>query len=460
MRLLFCLSASLFFAHSGFTSAPVDSKVLKYGENGNWVVQVLRVDAEGFPDTLERSVFPTEPMADRRFKAVRKSLGITEPVDFSEDRPLRELRNPLAGEIWTATEAWSPEWEMRYSEWVRNEFDYRFFSRYKVETDCADVAIAVRWIFSRIFHLPAGNRLSSGGALLTNRSVRSAWKNLPTADNWYDDRRFRAALDYVLVNTYTHSINADSYPILIDFDWIKEGAFHLELRDEDGHTRLFTRVTRARGWPITDMWSTVPKKVRPLVVEPFTVFVQPPLRFGGILRHRWVRLGEDSAWLVPEAEMPGYSLEQYSPDFFKHGRKDFSAEIVARIDDSLDPLVGLQAIITNLRRSFSERKDVVNDGFKECQKEDCSPGSVGYENWSTPSRDKRIGEHFQQVAAATEILRGDDRERSDALMKNVRRKKIVRVEGEKLQYDDLARIWAERRYSSDPRDPPGKRWGL
>jgi hypothetical protein len=296
---------------------------------------------------------------------------------------------------------------------------------------------------------------------MTNRSVRSIWANLPTATNWYDDRRFRAALDYVMLNTYTHSINADSYPILISGDWLKEGAFHLELRTEDGHTRVFTHISHDdSAWPLEDMWSNVPRKVRKLVIEPFTVYVQPPMGFGGILRHRWTRLTEDSAYLVLAEQMPGYSLEQYLPTFFKHDTIDFSVEVAARLRESLDPLIGMQAVISNLETSVKERKTLVEDGFKVCSTQDCAPGTKNYEDWSSPSRDARLGQYFDQITGYLTTLHGDDLDRAKSLLTREKKKKLLKFEKKKYRYDQIEAVWKAKRFSSDPRDPPAKRWGF
>ncbi len=452
------LAALLAFPAGARASPPI---TLKYSEGGNWVVRVLAVDDEGYPDTVERRVYATEKQADERVRVLHETRGAIEKASVPTEDPKRELRNPLVGEIWTATESWSTEWEAKFADWIRANFDKRFYKRYRVKTDCADATVALRWIYSRIFGLPAGNRLDSGDVLLTNRSVRAAWKDLPTAENWYDDRRFRAALDYVLENTYTHTVHADAYPIEIGPTYLTEGAFHLELRTEDGHTRVFTNVSLADGaWPLEDMWSNVPRKVRALVVEPFTVFVQPPMRFGGIVRHRWVRLTDDSAYLVPAEQMPGYSLEQYLPDFFKHDTIDFSAEVAARLHDALDPLIGLRAILSNLERSVGERKTLVEDGFRVCASADCSPGTKNYEDWSSPSRDARLGQYFDQVDSTVAALHGDVLDRARKLLARAKRKNLLKIDGIKYRYDAIAAAWRAKRYSSDPRDPPTKRWGL
>ncbi len=454
------LVLSLLFPVITFAADP--TVALKYAENGNWYVHVYRVDSEGFPDTIEKIAFPTEKEADARLRDLNASSGTIEKSSLPSNDEMHELRNPMvSGEIWTATNEWSTDWESKFADWTRANFDKKFFKRYKIKTDCADATVALRWIFSRVMGLPAGNRLDGSGALLTNRSVRSVWQNLPTAIEWQNDKRFLAALDYVLVNTYTHSVHADAYPIEINENWITEGSFHLEMRAEDGHTRVFTDVSHNRGsWPLEDMYSNVPRKVRKLVVEPFTVFEQPPMLFGGIVRHRWTRLTATSAYLVPAAQMPGYSLEQYQPDFFKHGTHDFSAEVAARLQDSTDPIVGMHAVLSNLESAISERKKLVEDGFTLCSTQDCSPGTKNYEDWSTPSRDARLGQSFDQITGYITSLHGDDLDRANKLLKREKRKKLLRFDGKKYRYDQIEAVWKTHQYSSDPRVSPATRWGF
>ncbi|MBS1963382.1 MAG: hypothetical protein JST04_14295 [Bdellovibrionales bacterium] len=458
IRPLVLAGLALFAFGSALASPPV---ALKYAENGNWYVHVVKMDGEGFPDTVEKRAYPTEGEADARIRELASRSGTVEKDSVPSGDPTHELRGTMAGEIWTATEEWSTDWEDKFADWTRANFDAKFFKRYKIKTDCADAAVALRWIFSRIMGLPAGNRLDWGGGLMTNRSVRAAWANLPTATNWYEDKRFLAALDYILVNTYTHSVHADSYPIEITPQFLREGAFHLELRTEDGHTRVFTNITRdPYSWPLEDMWSNVPRKVRKLEVEPFTVYQQPPMKFGGILRHRWTRLTAASAYLVPAEQMPGYSLEQYQPDFFQHGTYDYSAEVAARIRASTDPVIGLESVLKNLNQAIDDRKTLVEDGFKVCSAADCSPGTQNYEDWSSPSRDARLGGYFDQVDGYLASLHGDDLDRAKDVLKSERKKNLLKFDGKKYRYDDVAAVWKAKKYSSDPRDPPATRWGF
>jgi hypothetical protein len=158
--------------------------------------------------------------------------------------------------------------------------------------------------------------------------------------------------------------------------------------------------------------------------------------------------------------MPGYSLEQYLPTFFQHSTRDFSAEVAARLKESLNPLLGIKAVLGNLVRAFDERERIVERGSKLCLKEDCAPGSENYEDWSTPSRDSRIGSYFEQIQAHLSSLSGERLSSAEKLLLKADKKPLARISGRAFHYRELERIWKERRYSSDPRDPPEKRWGF
>lgn len=435
-------------------------ELLKYMEEGQWYVHSFTEDSEGWPETLEKKAFPTEALASIEIKKLKASTGAVEVDAQGNDNPL-ELNNPLLGEIWTAKNEWSEEWESKFSEWVRNNFNKKFFKKYNIKTDCADAAVAIRWIYSRMMSLPAGNTLTFGGVMMTNRSLRSTWKDLPTSENWYDDRRFMTALDYLLLNTYTHSLQRDAYPIKISPTYLTEGTFHLEMREEDGHTRVISKIDRdTRNYPITDLYSNVPRVVRTLAEEPFTVSEQPEMRVGGFMKHRWTKFSGNEADLVPANMMPGYSLEQYRPEFFTHGIPNFSAEVVARFQEAFDPVMALEALFKNIKNSMRDRIDVVASGYSACQKVDCSPGSSGYENWSTPSRDGRLLGYFKQIQNYLKTLSGDELTRFAVRYKQELSRKYIKIDRKKYLYQDLEEIWTKGLYSSNPKDPPQRRWGL
>ena len=191
--------------------------------------------------------------------------------------------------IWKVTTAWTAEWEAKYATWFHDEFRDDFFQRYQISTDCADAAFAARWIFARINGLPAANRLPGSGLLMTQDSMRSAWASLPTATDWSQDRRFRAALDYLLDETYTHTLMVDTYPVAMSPEAIVPGTISLHFHDGNtGHTMQLWKVDLSgQNAPLTFVFSNVPKVVRVLEKSTSIGFVLPSEGKDALLHHRW-----------------------------------------------------------------------------------------------------------------------------------------------------------------------------
>ena len=58
--------------------------------------------------------------------------------------------------------------------------------------------------------------------------------------------------------------------------------------------------------------------------------------------------------------------------------------------------------IASLIQQLEDRVKLVEDGYEYCLERNCSKGTAAYEDWSTPSRDKRLGELFKQVSSLVE----------------------------------------------------------
>ncbi|MBC7384657.1 MAG: hypothetical protein H7301_00665 [Cryobacterium sp.] len=458
-----CLVGLIVFALFFGSLQPSQAKdfVSVYPEKGDWTLHWIRIDRDGFPVTIERSRF-----SDRSQAELQKKKTVTDPAPsfknkFVDNNTALELRPSFTDEIWHADRSWDENWETRYSSWIRENFDPAFFKRYGIRTDCADAAIALRWIFSRIHFLPAGNHLVGTRALFTNRSMKPAWKRFPTNIEWFRDRRFLAALDYLMLSTSTHTLVGDAYPISVNPSTLTEGSFHLEIRNESGHARIISKISTAPNVaPVFDTYSNVPRKIRVLWTEPFLVYSQPILGHGGFLKYRWVNLSTSSASLAPSESMPGYSLEQYRPDFFRHGIPDFSAEVAARFQETFDPLAAQKLIYQSIKSALQERIGLVQKGYVECQRIRCVPGSDGYDVWSTPSRDSRIKNSFEQIQNYLTSLHGEGLSKFRTFHEIEKVQIYLVFHGEKFRYGDLESLWLSSRISSDPRVTPRKRWGL
>ena len=114
--------------------------------------------------------------------------------------------------------------------------------------------------------------------------------------------------------------------------------------------------------------------------------------------------------------------------------------------------------VAELVRQFQRRIAVVEEGYEVCRRENCAPGTQNWEDWSTPSRDARIREAISQLSSLME-LSSDSRlydEWYDAAGRV-----IFSIAGRPdVTLGQLAAIFHEERFSSDPADPVAERWGL
>ena len=121
---------------------------------------------------------------------------------------------------------WTAQEEDNYSKWIESNITEDFFIRLDMRIDCADVPYALRWIYARIHHLPAA-ATTNGNRFIGHWSTD--WKQIPIDENWEKDRRFRAALLYMIYNTSTKTLPMDTYPVRITADSVKAGTTFLSL---------------------------------------------------------------------------------------------------------------------------------------------------------------------------------------------------------------------------------------
>lgn len=362
--------------------------------------------------------------------------------------------------VWAVRENWTPEWERRYAEWVTREVDAEFFSRNMIKTDCADVAISTRWIFARMNGLPAGNSLSATRALFTQDSMKSAWLKLPRHEDWRRDEVFRAALEYVMVNTDTHSLFSDSYPVAIDSETFLSGVYYMEFVSGEsmGHTQLVNAVDLAQqSAEIRVLESTVPRDYRVLFAIAFDQVKQPKSAMGGLLRARWPEKKWGSWQLRKANQHPDYSVAQYAKDFVG-ADPGFSVAVKRRLASHYDPLRDFEIAIGNLHVVMRKRAGIVEEGFAVCRKTDCSPETKAWNDWSTPDRDGRL----YDLALLLKNMRRDHPGDAgfDRLWSEFLTGRDLKIEGEEILNE---RLWIEiesNNLSPDPRDPIRKRWGL
>ena len=376
---------------------------------------------------------------------------------------LKELNSKQAIEIldvelWPVVNQWSEEWEQQYRLWVEQNVDREFMVRNNVQTDCADVAYSLRWIFSRNNGLPAVNRLASG-SLFSHRSVKREWLNLPTHSEWQQDQRFLAALNYLLDLVYTHSLETDSYPLKIQPDVVIPGAHFLYISRNTGHTLFVYRKSEGIDGeaPLRVIASTTPRQVRTLYENPFYDEDQPTR--AGFMKMRWPVLDSQGRWvLTPATAMPNYSREQYQPEVLEDRHfHDFVFDRVAP-NRVVSPAEQLRSLAGQVYSLLEERLIVVEEGFEHCAPDRCPVGSEDYEAWSTPSRDARILSRIHSALALVERYPSLEGEWDYYL------EDFFYIEDEDGYHyprmRQLVGIWLNREYASDPNLPIRTRWGL
>lgn len=425
---------------------------LAYPEAGKHFVDTYVIGSDGWQRRKMQKIFLNGTQAQKFILgqgfavvsgATVKSLNVErEPISIkTEDM------------VWTTENEWNWDWEVRYSEWVRANVNEGFFRRFGVATDCADVAISSRWIFARINHLPMANTLAGSGRIFSNEVVRSDLVRLPKAEAWYDDLRFRAALDYVLDTTFTHSLMADSYPVAVSPETFLPGVHHLNLYSaQTGHTMLVSDMSRVLGG-VRVIYSTVPRAIRELWGEYFQQYSQyESSAEGGFLRVRWAYKYGNSIRLKTATSMPDYSNMQYEPSFMR-GHYSFSEALEAHLNLNITPserlILGTKMLLDKVRA----RVVVVERGYAVCQVEDCGPESANYETWSTPNRDRKLVELLDSLEDLV-----TDRD-TQFIWDTFLRVNQITVEGRNLFFKDILERLNNDRASFDPRERPLRRWG-
>lgn len=428
-----------------------ESWAISYHEEGRVVVDEYSRGADGWQERVSQRFF-TSGEAARTATALR-GLSLRDPLNPADGRELRASAGATG--LWTASERWSWEWEKRFADWIAAEVDAKFFEKHGLATDCADVLYALRWIFARMHKLEMASRLAGSGDYFTHRSVRASWSSLPTAEDWSQDRRFRAALNYLLDNTFTHSLMTDSYPIKISREAVFEGVYHLDIFRDTGHTQILHRVdTRGQSiLPFLIIQSTVPRKVRELSVAGFWYPEQPKPGKGGLLRMRWPAFTSRGVSLAASEKMPFYSLEQYGPDFRRSEKTPYNQEVYLRLNPTLDFRKVMAEAWDSVKAMFRARVAIVEDGYAHCSRVSCAPGTPDEDLWSTPTRDGRITELLQQIDSIRMLLN----DHSDQGPLN---DPVVTLFGETYSLGMLVQTWRDKRYSSDPNVAPERRWAV
>jgi hypothetical protein len=350
--------------------------------------------------------------------------------------------------IWETKNTWSWQYEQAFANWLTIVAeDKDFFLNAGLAIDCADTVYGFRWIFSRMHYLPAMTQSTDGW--ITNESLRPEWLDLDTAENWFEDQRFLAALNYVMRKSFTQTLAYDSYPVEISSAALIPGTFFLNL-DGSKHVDMIykTNYEDPNQVPFEFVSSTVPRAIKPSKHLRFWYDSKPKTKEEGFRRFLWPRKNALGWYFEAPENMPFYSNDQFSTftwftpfwkKVYEQVKPTYSREALAEL--SLSELV----------KYFEERVSVADEAYAICfDVYVCGVKSKLFDEWSTPSRDKRIWNHLK----ATQRALGKSWK---LIFKNTQ---VIEVEGQQLSLWQLYNIWRFKKYSSDPRKNIKERWGL
>jgi len=354
-------------------------------------------------------------------------------------------------QVWTVGERrWSVDEEVKFAKWVDETITEDFFIRSKIPVDCADVPYAVRWIYSRIAHLPAAATTKDGN-LIGHWSAE--WGRLPTHQEWHKDQRFRAALLRVLSETTTRTLPLDTYPIRIDPDSVTPGTGFFVT---ESHSGVIGHVILdgSSAHPVQTWEATVPAKLQKMSQRNFLSPRPESTSHSGLVKFRWPVL-ENGHWrYLPAKDHPFYSEEQYSSRFYE-GYADFVEAVAKRVDPSpYDPSEKAEKVIETIARFLQDRVPVVLEGYQRCRMGGCTEGSPLWEIHSTPGRDGMITllmDHLHQIIELNHLDREALKEKMEKILLPISKDRAVTFYHVYQNYPWL---------SPHPEDPIEARWGL
>lgn len=361
-------------------------------------------------------------------------------------------------EVWPSKNTWSLEFEAKYAKWITEKVEIGSLKKWNIATDCADVAIALRWIFARENFLPVLHNTNDGW-MISNES--NTWDSLPGSNDWQSDQRFQAALRAALKTTSTATVLQDSYPVKIQEGSVAAGAFYLRRYQGHGHLDLLARVgASSKSWPITIFASTVPAAVRELTAIPFMRSEIPKLGQDGIFKFRWPVKFKGRLRLLNSSEMPDYSQEQFSAELSDR-YNSFDQWVFAKMKfQTVDAETRLFKLIDSLIMRFHIRKDLIHAGIQHCNfKHLCLENSADFENYSTYSRDMAIGYLVQALDQVVFLNRNSgEASRLQSALIEAEGATLFSIEDRSFTLGDLVGIWQREDFSSDPNVSEIRRW--
>ncbi len=295
--------------------------------------------------------------------------------------------------VWKAENTWDNIWEKRYQHWVKNNWTEDFFMNekkpmyYKFSHDCADAVYAMRLIFSYEYKLPfVIHNPSRRGKMITNGKTR--WNKYP------EKKRVRKFLDYVADMTSTRSLARDTYPIALDD--IKPGDIYAA---PNVHSYQVVNITDTGVAEV--MSSTTPKAPRFLDRIPSFPFYVPE-----DLKHKtdgYRRFIQPQNIRKSIKKQPGYSDEQFKiAASVKYDYVRFTDIIASALSDKKEEAdKKTLRLLISMCMYANDRAVYVYEALYKLQEmkkkgRKCMTRRE-YDNYSTPSRDRRLKAFFNAV---------------------------------------------------------------
>ncbi|MCM2279596.1 MAG: hypothetical protein NDJ89_16095 [Oligoflexia bacterium] len=370
--------------------------------------------------------------------------------------------------VWETEQEWSPAWEDRYAEWIRLNWNKDFFARpgtayTGLKLDCADVVYSMRIIFAYEHRLPFAMKDPTGGSkLITNSMARFDALGSP-------EKRIRAFLNFIFGISSTQSLPNDTVPLALSRDSIRSGS--LILTDRKSHHSWTIRELQPTGLPSL-IFSSRPPKTTLQVREgqpslEFTFHGRPDLApYGGF---RGFRRIEDLS--KPDWQSHGFSDEQ-----FRIPPREWMQTVKKRLalsEESPDAL--LTRTLENACIGARERIEFINEGvayLRGLGSERCL-SATEYDNYSTPNRDMRLRNSFEELRDAVQALEGatnvspELKATAEDVVKDAgssrpaaaRTCPVEIAPGRLLPLAEIYRRSLHNELSDNPHDPFAQRWG-
>jgi hypothetical protein len=158
---------------------------------------------------------------------------------------------------------------------------------------------------------------------------------------------------------------------------------------------------------------------------------------------------------------PGYSEEQYQPEFMI-GYGAFSSAVKGHLAGQSQPkhisTEDWRRLLLQLKESFEARANSVYDGFNSCLAVNCAPGTRGWDEWSTPSRDGRLKSLLNGILRTVELERSNRQVTS--MWNEFLGSEFLIDQNLKITYQQAIEVFNQDRFNSDPRVSILVRWGL